>query len=226
MSTRRAAKGGWVDGDPDLPRGPNGRVLCRRCATEVPPGRRRTFCSQQCVDEHIVRTSPSRARRLVALRDRGVCALCGLDTEYLRCTAEWLAWLAWRRWSFTRDCTGSYMLDWDGRDAAELRGDQRAAEALERLAREFFGRVGHGQPRRWSRPSILTAHLWEMDHIVPVVEGGGECGLDGLRTLCLPCHRAETAALRRRLAARRQNGVRAGFIDRQPGLQLPLVEVA
>lgn len=41
--------------------------------------------------------------------------------------------------------------------------------------------------------------LWDADHIVPVAEGGGECDLDNLRTLCLPCHREVTADLRRRL---------------------------
>jgi 5-methylcytosine-specific restriction enzyme A len=38
-----------------------------------------------------------------------------------------------------------------------------------------------------------------MDHVVPVVEGGGECGLDGLRTLCVPCHRKVTLDLLWRL---------------------------
>ena len=41
--------------------------------------------------------------------------------------------------------------------------------------------------------------LWDADHIVPVAEGGGQCDLDNLRTLCLPCHREVTAELRRRL---------------------------
>lgn len=49
-------------------------------------------------------------------------------------------------------------------------------------------------------------HLWEMDHEKPVVEGGGGCGLDGLRTLCLPCHRRVTRELRARLSARRKAG--------------------
>lgn len=40
---------------------------------------------------------------------------------------------------------------------------------------------------------------WEMDHIIPVVEGGGECGLDNLRSLCQPCHKTVTAELRARL---------------------------
>lgn len=42
--------------------------------------------------------------------------------------------------------------------------------------------------------------LWNADHVTPVVEGGGMCGLDNLRTLCLWCHRGET----RKLNARRK----------------------
>jgi 5-methylcytosine-specific restriction protein A len=41
--------------------------------------------------------------------------------------------------------------------------------------------------------------LWDADHIRPVAEGGGQCDLDNLRTLCLPCHREATAQLRLRL---------------------------
>ena len=41
--------------------------------------------------------------------------------------------------------------------------------------------------------------LWEADHILPVAEGGGQCDLDNLRTLCLPCHREASAQLRVRL---------------------------
>jgi len=41
--------------------------------------------------------------------------------------------------------------------------------------------------------------LWDADHIRPVAEGGGECDLENMRTLCLKCHRAQTADLRARL---------------------------
>ena len=41
--------------------------------------------------------------------------------------------------------------------------------------------------------------LWDADHIVPVAEGGGQCDIDNIRTLCLPCHREVTAELRLRL---------------------------
>lgn len=30
--------------------------------------------------------------------------------------------------------------------------------------------------------------LWDADHMVPVSEGGGCCGLDNIATLCVPCH--------------------------------------
>ena len=45
--------------------------------------------------------------------------------------------------------------------------------------------------------------LWDADHVVPVAEGGGQCDLDNLRTLCLLCHREQTARLRERLAVLR-----------------------
>ncbi len=41
--------------------------------------------------------------------------------------------------------------------------------------------------------------LWDADHILPVAEGGGQCDLDNIRTLCVPCHREVTADLRLRL---------------------------
>lgn len=47
--------------------------------------------------------------------------------------------------------------------------------------------------------------FWEVDHILPVVEGGGgACGLANLRTLCVPCHRKVTDELRARRAQRRR----------------------
>jgi 5-methylcytosine-specific restriction protein A len=31
--------------------------------------------------------------------------------------------------------------------------------------------------------------LWDADHKLPVADGGGECGLENIRTLCIWCHR-------------------------------------
>jgi len=80
-----------------------------------------------------------------------------------------------------------------GWDLGKLERAIRLRWWLRRYLLKRFGLYGH------------TA-LWEMDHIVPVSEGGGvapdmsyEEVMANLRTLCVPCHKAETAAL----AARR-----------------------
>jgi hypothetical protein len=46
---------------------------------------------------------------------------------------------------------------------------------------------------------VSPGHFWQVDHLVPVIEGGGTCGLENLRTLCTPCHLQATRALRARL---------------------------
>jgi 5-methylcytosine-specific restriction protein A len=142
--------GGWADRS-RLPKGENGRHLCRYCSLEVPKGRR-TFCSEWCVEEWKLRSDPGFLRERVLERDRGVCSKCKVD-----CLAEW-------------------------RHLKRLRGAARAR------AHSSWGL------RPGSRKS-----LWDADHIVPVAEGGGECDLSNIRTLCLKCHRAATAELRMRL---------------------------
>lgn len=51
------------------------------------------------------------------------------------------------------------------------------------------------------RPS--EGMFWQADHIRPVAEGGGECDLANLRTLCTPCHARETGRLAGRLRCAR-----------------------
>jgi 5-methylcytosine-specific restriction protein A len=117
----------------------DGKALCLVCDGSI-TGRRKTFCSKPCSEDHYIRTRPSFARLKVFERDKGVCAGCGLDTMA-------------------------------GRVRIAARG---------------------------------TGHLWQADHIIPVVEGGGECGLENLRTLCRACHLRETAELARRRAEARK----------------------
>ncbi|MDE1177999.1 MAG: HNH endonuclease signature motif containing protein [Edaphobacter sp.] len=50
----------------------------------------------------------------------------------------------------------------------------------------------------WGLKTCIRRTLWEADHIVPVVEGGGECDLENIQTLCLRCHRKATQSLRER----------------------------
>ncbi len=139
MSTRRTKSGGWVK--------QRRRGTCRWCGKDVPKGRF-TFCGDACVEEWKLRTDPGYLRERVFERDRGVCAICGVDTEALRKNKRKLDYAARRQ----------FEKDWGARRS-----------------------------------------LWDADHVTPVVEGGGECGLANMRTLCLKCHRAATAELRRRL---------------------------
>lgn len=55
----------------------------------------------------------------------------------------------------------------------------------------------------WGLTALTRKSLWDADHILPVVEGGGECDLENLRTLCVHCHRVATGELRKRLQAKR-----------------------
>lgn len=53
----------------------------------------------------------------------------------------------------------------------------------------------------------------QADHELAVAEGGGCCGLANLRTLCTPCHRKETAALRLRLRRKVATAAARGTAD-------------
>lgn len=62
--------------------------------------------------------------------------------------------------------------------------------------------------RLYGMKSIASRRsLWDADHILPVAEGGGQCDLDNIRTLCLLCHREATARLRSRLRSSKNSTV-------------------
>jgi 5-methylcytosine-specific restriction endonuclease McrA len=48
------------------------------------------------------------------------------------------------------------------------------------------------KPRAFDRPARrkwrAARPRWEADHIIPVADGGGECGLENYRLLCRDCH--------------------------------------
>ncbi|CAH7195658.1 Zranb3 [Phodopus roborovskii] len=49
-------------------------------------------------------------------------------------------------------------------------------------------------------------HFWQVDHVKPVYEGGGQCSLDNLQTLCTVCHKERTAQqAKERVQARRRS---------------------
>jgi 5-methylcytosine-specific restriction enzyme A len=39
----------------------------------------------------------------------------------------------------------------------------------------------------------VQGQWWDADHIKPVTDGGAECDLANVRTLCCPCHRSLSA---------------------------------
>lgn len=170
MSNHRISpKAGWVRID-KLSRGPNGRALCRWCSVEVPRGRR-SFCSDPCVHEHKLRSDPGYLREKVFERDRGVCAVCGVDCNKVERVFRSLLRKAGLKPShFPR----------------LVEHDPDRYGALDMFRQEF----------PWFKPHVSS---WAADHIVPVVEGGGECGLENIRTLCLRCHAIVTRNLRERL---------------------------
>lgn len=52
--------------------------------------------------------------------------------------------------------------------------------------------------------AIYAGDYWQADHIVEVVNGGGQCGLENYQTLCTRCHKAKTRRLvHERTVARR-----------------------
>lgn len=155
-------------------RSASGRPLCRWCKTEVKPPRR-TFCSEECVHEWSMRTSPQYVRRKVYERDHAVCAICKLDVDKME------------------------------EQLRELRYDDFAGWRAKIIELEANGwKVG--RPSGW----------WEADHIKAVVEGGGMHGLENYRTLCVPCHKKETALLRKRMAVAKRKSVQLDIVDTLP----------
>lgn len=159
---------------------------CRLCAGEI-AAPRRTFCCDECVHFHLLRTSGSHVRKALALRDAGRCALCGVDAaaacrEARRAVREAVA---------------------HGTPAVD------AALACSVADGPFAGyaRLGGGGRRRV--PRVSEGSFWQADHAVAVQEGGGCCGLSNLRTLCSPCHAVVTAEHARRRADERRRATSA-----------------
>lgn len=137
---------------------------CTWCNKPVPKPRL-FWCSDACQGEFFVRCRPQSASYEVEKRDKGICAICGIDTIEVQ--------KAWRE------------LQWA---TSHYRGFRRCPCGICLTLREHVD---------------LTRT--EADHIIPVVEGGGLCGLDGYRSLCVRCHKVETKKLAQRLAQARRD---------------------
>ena len=130
-----------------------------------------------------------------AVRRRGLCRWCGSEVprgRFTFCGPECVH--AWR----LRTDPGYLREQVFGRDHGVCAGCGLDTEALRKEKRK----LDFAARRRFESEWGTRRHLWDADHIVPVIEGGGECDLSNMRTLCLRCHRAATADLRKRLAAK------------------------
>lgn len=189
--TRFGWKRWWGSGPRPLTA--DGKRCCKMCPKAVATGRRE-YCSEKCSDEYNIRTNGSYARHRVWKRDKGVCAECGFDTAAL-----------------DRERDAAIRLDKRIHIKMQRRG--LLTGFVNRRGTEIYQRRPTSAPwhykRLWEAKARAlgfnpSAALWEADHILPVVEGGGGCGLDNLRTLCIPCHRKATAELAARLAKKRK----------------------
>lgn len=70
---------------------------------------------------------------------------------------------------------------------------------------DFHGPVKNAHLRAGNTMLSCPFLPWEADHIVPLIEGG-DGTMENLRTLCRPCHVAETVKLRKRLSEKREGG--------------------
>lgn len=154
----------------------DGVYYCKWCRAAL-TGCGKRYCSQGCQLEYEVRRNWNLAKWEVEKRDRGVCSACGVDTYAVH--APLLRLCATRYHNIPNALKNEAMRLYE-EEAAPLR------------------------QQGWNVPTIwhIGAHntFFDVDHILPVVEGGGGCGLDNLRTLCHPCHKRMTAEL----AARRK----------------------
>lgn len=129
-------------------------------------------------------------REMVYQRDRGICALCGVNAS-----KEYGLWKAARmearrmfRWFWNR-----YL-----GDTAQERGIWYQAASM----KEEEAWINRWVPNPgWT---IRRSTGWDADHIVPVVMGGGNGGLANMRTACHPCHKRVTRELAAQRAERRR----------------------
>ena|SRR5215469_1377848 len=129
---------------------------------------------------------------------RNLCRWCNLEVPKRRITfcSEWCV-AEWR----LRTDPGYVRERVYARDKGVCALCRVDCEAAWQNLRRLRGAARLKLLREWGLKPGWRKSLWDADHIVPVVEGGGDCGLENIRTLCLKCHRVATQELSKRRAA-------------------------
>ena len=163
---------------PGIPPGTPATPLCLVCGDAYDASRRETlghpFCGEPCAKAFRVKTRAGFARAELFKLERGVCQSCGLDCDAL--LARLLA-------------------EPSVPERVRALESARGPRAEEKGGALCFSSARAAAIARAPR----AGDLWQADHIVPVAEGGGECGLENFRTLCDGCHRRATSDLRARM---------------------------
>jgi 5-methylcytosine-specific restriction enzyme A len=150
---------------PPVRRDRYGYYLCRLCKKACPENET-AWCSTECLNKYLLMSSGTYVRAALLERDRGRCALCGVDGEQMN------------------------------RALAQLKEDLlhpllMTIHPLIITTLQAEGWTNIRAKGKGMYPDCIDfTSCWEADHIQSVQEGGGQCDLDNYRTLCYVCHKS------------------------------------
>lgn len=165
--------------------------------------RKKTMCDDGCVFFYLVGSRAKEARSGTAVRDGGVCASCGAD-----CARLLKLYRNELRTSLSGQISGDNLVE------VEHHLVEQVQETIWRifpagwpnhtLLKRAMNRIKSGKREvraKYPKMGLRDGDLWQADHIVPVVLGGGEAYSPiALRTLCVVCHLRVTIKLRAALS--------------------------
>ncbi|OMJ24209.1 DNA annealing helicase and endonuclease ZRANB3 [Smittium culicis] len=158
----------------NLLRGPRSFCLCRYCGKET-DSNYQTFCDKVCVQEFQYRTRPEEVRTKLLERDAGICQICSFPAH------EW-----YKKISNSNYDQAIKLLD---SLESELSPVWRKKTSIIRSFSNWEKNLITGAE---SCKLLNSGMFWESAHILDVQYGGGVCGLEGYRLLCVPCHDKES----------------------------------
>ena len=169
------------------------------------------FCSGGCRGRYFGKRNGTALRRQLFALERGVCQTCGLDChglyQQLRNSKAWLkelGALAAKAEAEAQNAHGLVHLVHLVHGARSERGERSNERSPELALFEHLSGQARSSsvrgPRAVLHKTLREGVLWQADHVVPVWQGGGACGLENLQTLCARCHSLKTGkeAIRRR----------------------------